>query len=104
VSEWKVWYQPHAKFGKRYFSGALTIAPGLARFEGKKETVTIDKARALERKMIGMNTWIHVAYDAGGEARDAYFLDRRMLGWSGILGGNDKLLAELQEALRPGAD
>jgi hypothetical protein len=36
VSEWKVWYQPHAKFGKRYFSGALTVSPGLARFAGKK--------------------------------------------------------------------
>jgi hypothetical protein len=33
----------------------------------------------------------------------AYLLDRRMLGWSGILGGNDKLLAELQEVLRPGS-
>jgi hypothetical protein len=36
VSEWTVWYQPHAKFGKRYFSGALTVSPGLARFAGKK--------------------------------------------------------------------
>ena len=36
-------------------------------------------------------------------ALDAYFLDRRMLGWSGILGGNDKLLAEPQEVLRPGS-
>jgi hypothetical protein len=101
VSEWKVWYQAHAKFAKRYFSGDLTIAPGLARFVGKKETVTIDNARAVERKMVGTKTWIHVAYDAGGEARDAFFLDRRMLGWSGMLGGNDKLLAELQEALQP---
>jgi hypothetical protein len=101
VSEWKVWYQPHAKFAKRYFSGQLTIAPGLARFVGKKETVTIDNAKAIERKMVGMNTWIHVAYDTGGEARDAYFLDRRMLGWSGILGGNDKLFAELEGALQP---
>jgi hypothetical protein len=101
VSEWRVWYQPHDKFGRRYFSGQLTIAPGLARFVGKNETVAIDNARALERKTVGMNTWIHVAYDTGGDARDAYFLDRRMLGWSGILGGNDKLLAELQEALQP---
>ena len=101
MSEWKVWFQPHDKFGRRYFSGRLTIAPGLARFAGKKDTVTIENARAIERKMIGMNTWIHVAYDAGGEARDAYFLDRRMLGWSGMLGGNDKLLDELREALQP---
>jgi hypothetical protein len=101
VSEWKVWYQPHTKFGKRYFSGALTIAPGLARFAGKKETVTIDNATSIERRMVGMNTWIHVTYDAGGEARDALFLDRRMLGWSGILGGNNKLFDELQEALQP---
>jgi hypothetical protein len=102
MSEWKVWYQPHDKFGRRYFSGALTIAPGLARFEGKKETIVIDNARAIDRKIVGMNNWIHVAYDVAGEPRDAYFLDRRMLGWSGILGGNDKLRAELQEALQPG--
>jgi hypothetical protein len=102
VSEWKVWYQPHARFGRRYFSGALTIAPGLARFEGKKETVTIDNARAVDTKSVGMNTWVHVAYDAGGEPRDAYFLDRRMLGWSGMLGGNDKLRGELREALPSG--
>jgi hypothetical protein len=101
VSEWKVWYQPHTKFGRRYFSGQLTISPGLARFVGKKETVTIDNARSIERRMVGMNTWIHVTYDAGGESRDALFLDRRILGWSGILGGNDKLFSELEEALRP---
>jgi len=102
VSEWKVWYQPHDKFGRRYFSGTLTISPGLAEFVGKKETIRIDNAKAIGRKIVGMNNWIHVAYDVGGEARDAYLLDRRMLGWSGILGGNDKLLAELQEALPTG--
>ena len=102
MSEWKVWYQPHDKFGRRYFSGQLTISPGLARFVGKKETIVIDNARAIDRKIVGMNNWIHVAYDVAGEARDAYFLDRRMLGWSGILGGNAKLRAELQEALQPG--
>ncbi|MBA3717915.1 MAG: hypothetical protein H0W87_06790 [Actinobacteria bacterium] len=99
---WKVWYQPHDKFGRRYFSGDLTIDSGLATFEGKKETIRIDSVRAIDRKIVGMNNWIHVAYDSGAEAREAYFLDRRMLGWSGILGGNDKLLAELREALQPG--
>jgi hypothetical protein len=103
MSEWKVWYQPHDKFGRRYFAGRLTVAPGLARFAGKKETITIDNTTGIDRKMVGMSTWIHVAYDAGGEARDAYFLDRRMLGWSGILGGNDKLFTELREALQRGS-
>jgi hypothetical protein len=46
---WKVWYQSHGEFAKRYAAGMLTIEPG-----------------------------------------------RR---WSGILGGNDKLMAELQQAL-----
>jgi hypothetical protein len=101
VSEWKVWYQPHAKFGRRYFSGTLTVAPGLARVEGKKDTVTIDNARVVDRRIVGMNNWIHVGYDEAGEERDAYFLDRRMLGWSGILGANEKLQAELREALSP---
>src|SRR5215218_2342981 len=102
MSEWKVWHQPHDKFGRRYFSGQLTVSPGLARFVGKKETITLDNATAIDRKSVGMNTWIHVAYDAGSGARDAYFLDRRMLGWSGMLGGNDKLLTELLGALQPG--
>ncbi len=96
---WKVWYQPHDKFGRRYHSGSLTIDPGEATYQGKKETFTIHGASKVEPKMVGMNTWVHVAYDADGEARDAYFLDRRMLGWQGILGGNDKLRAELEEAL-----
>jgi len=78
----------------------LTISPGRARFEGKKETFDIDTVRAIDRKMVGLNTWVHVAYDAGWEVRDAYFLDRRMLGWAGILGANDKLVAELEEAVR----
>jgi hypothetical protein len=100
MGAWKVWYQPHAKFGRRYHSGTLTIEPGRATFAGKKDTFTIERARAIDRQSVGMNTWIHVGYEEGGEPRDAYFLDRRMLGWSGILGGNDKLLAELEEALR----
>lgn len=100
MSAWKVWYQPNDKFGRRYHSGTLTIDPGQARFEGKKDTFMIDAARSIEPKIIGMNTWIHVAYDtAEGPRRDAYFLDRRMLGWSGILGGNDRLRAELEGSL-----
>ena len=99
VMAWKVWYQSHGKFAKRYASGMLTIAPGQATYEGKKETVTIDDARKVDRQMIGMNTWIHVEYEAGGETRHAYFLNKRMLGWSGMLGGNDKLHDELQSAL-----
>jgi hypothetical protein len=96
---WKVWYQPHDKFGRRYHSGTLMIAPGEATYEGKKETFTIRGAGKVEPKMVGMNSWVHVAYETDGEARDAYFLDRRMLGWQGILGGNDKLRTELEEAL-----
>jgi hypothetical protein len=99
VGEWKVWYQPRAKFGRRYFSGSLSVRPREAVFAGKKETFTISSAKTIEPKMVGMNTWVHVAYEDGGEPRDAYFLDRRMLGWSGMLGGNDRLRDELREAL-----
>jgi hypothetical protein len=96
---WKVWYQSHGKFAKRYASGMLTIEPGRVTYEGKKESVTIDNASKVERHMVGTSTWILVDYQADGEARQAYFLDKRMLGWSGILGGNDKLMAELKQAL-----
>ncbi|HEX9417380.1 MAG TPA: pentapeptide repeat-containing protein [Gaiellaceae bacterium] len=96
---WKVWYQSHGKFAKRYASGMLMIEPGRATYEGKKESVTINNASKVDRQMIGMNTWIHVEYEAGGETRHAYFLDKRMLGWSGVLGGNDKLHDELIAAL-----
>jgi len=101
VSEWKVWYQPHAKFGRRYFSGALRVDPGRAAFEGKKDSFVIERASTVEPRMVGMNTWVRVAYEDGGEEREALFLDRRMLGWSGMLGGNDKLRAELTGALLP---
>jgi hypothetical protein len=101
MSEWKVWYQPNAKFGRRYFSGTLTVQSGAVSFAGKKETFTISSAKTVEPRTVGMNTWVRVAYEAGGEEREALFLDRRMLGWSGILGGNDRLRAELTEALLP---
>jgi hypothetical protein len=102
VSEWTVWYQPNAKFGRRYFKGKLTVTPGQVSFQGKKDSFTIERASSVEPRMVGMNTWVRVAYEDGGEEREALFLDRRMLGWSGILGGNDKLRAELIEALQPG--
>ncbi len=101
MGAWKVWYQPNDKFGRRYHTGTLTIASGQATFAGKKDTFTIDRARSIEPKSVGMTTWVHVAYDAGGEPRDAYFVDRKMLGWSGMLGGNDRLRAELEQALLP---
>lgn len=99
MSEWKVWYQPTAKFARRYFSGDLSIRPREVVFKGKKETFTISSAKTIGPHMVGMNSWIHVAYEDGGEPKDAYFLDRKMLGWSGMLGGNDKLRRELGEAL-----
>lgn len=99
MSDWKVWYQPTAKFGRRYFSGDLRIEPGNVLFTGKKETFTINSAKEIGPHMVGMNSWIHVAYEGGGEEKHAYFLDRKMLGWSGMLGGNDRLRRELGEAL-----
>jgi hypothetical protein len=99
MSDWKVWYQPHGKFGRRYFSGSLSIREREAVFTGKKETFTISHAKVVGPKMIGMNSWIHVAYEDGGEPKDAYFLDRKMLGWSGMLGGNETMGQELAAAL-----
>ena len=68
-------------------------------YEGKKETFTVSRAKLVEPKTIGMNRSIHVSYDGGGEAKDAYFLDRKMLGWSGMLGGNETMGQELAKAL-----
>jgi hypothetical protein len=96
---WKVWYQPNAKFGRTYSGGTLTVEPGNVGFAGKKDTFTIERARSIERKSVGMTTWIVVDYEADGETRQACFVDRRMLGWAGILGGNDKLIEELRGAL-----
>jgi hypothetical protein len=99
MSEWKVWYQSTPKLGRRYYTGDLSIRPREVVFRGKKETFTLSRAKMIGPKMLGMKTWVHVAYEDGGAEKEAYFLDRRMLGWSGILGGNDRLRQELGEAL-----
>jgi hypothetical protein len=99
MGTWKVWYQPQAKFGKTYSSGTLTVDPGGASFEGRKGRFTIERARSVGRRSVGMTNWVEVEYDDGEETKHAYFVDRRALGWSGMLGGNDKLAKELEEAL-----
>jgi hypothetical protein len=99
MGTWKVWYQPVAKFGKTYSSGTLTVEGGRAAFEGKKQSFTLDRARSVGRKPVGMTSWIEVEYEEGGETKHAYFVDKRMLGWGGMLGGNEKLAAELRQEL-----
>jgi hypothetical protein len=98
---WKVWYQPNAKFGKKYTRGTLRVEPGNVSFEGTKDSFTIQRARSIERKSVGMTTWNVVEFEENGETRQVCFVDRRMLGWSGILGANDRMIEDLRAALLP---
>ena len=69
MDAWKVWYQPHPKFGVRHFSGRLTISPALARFAGKNETVTVDNARSIQLRMVGITRFVNRTPNKGVRPR-----------------------------------
>lgn len=71
---------------------------------GKKQNVSISNVRSIGRKRIGrdfINNWIQVVYEVGGDTRTAYFVDGRMLGWSGIFSGNSRIFEAVQRLGQP---
>jgi hypothetical protein len=94
----KVWYRADARnWGiRRAYQdiGTLDIENGSLTFKGEKESVSIGNIRSVTKKRVGrdfINKWTYVQYEAGGEPREAYFVDGGALGLAGILGGNTKL-------------
>jgi hypothetical protein len=77
--------------------GTLTVSAGKLVFEGKKQTVEITDIESVESRREGrdfVNKWVIVTHPTG----EARFVDGRLLGWSGLLGGNKKLLTTIQQA------
>ncbi len=85
-------------------SGSLTVEPGYIRFDGKKGKVEIRDIKQVSAAKSGrdfVNKWTTIEY---GDGKIAMFVDAKMLGWSGILGGNTRLFTALQStagAVRP---
>jgi hypothetical protein len=94
MGDYKVWYRAEAK-QKSQQSGDLSVGPGKVKFAGKKDTFEFAPPVTVGRQSVGMTNWIVVQYTDNGEAKSAYFVDRRMLGWGGVLGGNQKLAEDL---------
>jgi hypothetical protein len=85
-------------------SGSLTVEPGRLLFEGKRKgRIEIIGMRSVSAQRAGrdfVNKWITIEY---GNNQVAMFVDAGLLGWSGILGGNKRLLATIQEAAGTGS-
>ena len=94
-----VWYRSSVGTGIED-RGTVTLYDGTFAFTGKKQTVS-GRVRSAQRRPMGFKSWVHVSYDAAGEARDAYFLVKDMLGWAGMLGANRQLLEAFQAATAP---
>jgi hypothetical protein len=99
MAEFKVWYRtkPDKTFGQD--SGTLQVDGTSATLVGKKETIAMAPVRSVGQYRVGgaFNNWLDLEYEADGESRHVYLTDRRMLGWGGMLGGNDKIAAALRE-------
>jgi hypothetical protein len=78
--------------------GTLAISPGRLVFHGPKKSLDITGISEVSAKRHGrdiVNRWITVTYEDG---RTAMFVDGRLLGWSGLLGGNKRLLQAIEQA------
>jgi hypothetical protein len=95
----KVWYR--SKEGSWIEDrGKISVGEGGFRFDGRKAVIT-GVVEAAKKRPMGFQDWVHVTYQGGGESRDAYFLCSGLLGWSGALGGNEKLTAALRREIAP---
>ena len=82
--------------------GTLTISPGKLVFDGAKRNLEITGISEISAKRHGrdiVNRWITVTY---GDGQTAMFVDGRLLGWSGLLGGNKRLLKAIEQATAGG--
>ncbi len=98
----KVWYRSRPVGGTEVTMkamedrGSLTVSQGRLDFRGAKSTLDITNIRQISAKRAGrdiVNRWITVAY---GDDQIAMFVDGRLLGWSGVLGGNKRLLRAIE--------
>jgi hypothetical protein len=77
--------------------GTVTVENGTFSFAGRKGAVS-GRVRSAQTRSVGFSNWVQAIYEAEGEAREAYFLVKDLLGWGGMLGGNRELKEALQAA------
>jgi hypothetical protein len=103
-----VWFrsEPLAKRSMKSMEdrGTLTVEPGVVTFRGHKiGTLVLRNITGVTVGTAGrdaMNNWVTVRYGFG---QTAMFADGGMIGWRGILGGNNKLADTIRDAagMRP---
>lgn len=79
--------------------GSLTVAPGRLEFRGAKKRIDVTDVKGVSATRAGrdfVNRWITVTY---GDGQIAMFVDGRLLGWSGVFGGNKRLLRAIEHAV-----
>ena len=96
--DFTVWYRTDGKHGQN--NGTLTVDGQTVTFTGKNGTTDMSHVLELGRKKVGLygQQWAAIRYDEGGTPQNAYFADRRLLGWKGMLGGNQAIVDALRAA------
>jgi hypothetical protein len=97
--EFTVWHRTDGKHGQN--NGKLTVGDdGTVTYEDKHGTVAMSPILMLGHKKIGAygQSWVALQYLRDGQPTNAYFTDRRMLGWKGMLGGNTAITDALRAA------
>jgi hypothetical protein len=101
----KVWYRAQPLGGAELTMkamtdrGSLTIGQGRLEFRGAKKHVDVTDIKGVSMQRAGrdfVNRWVTVTY---GDGQTAMFVDGRLLGWSGIFGGNKRLLKVIEQAI-----
>jgi len=101
--DFTVWWREDGRHGQR--NATLTVDGDTIVCTAKDGAVDMSRVLMIGKKRIGAygQQWPALQY-ADGEGRpvNAYFGDRRLLGWKGMLGGNDAIGGALRAA-RPDA-
>jgi hypothetical protein len=96
--EFKVWLRTEAGMKVGQEGGKLTVEGANATFVGKKRTIAMTPVKSIGRQRVGLwADWLDLEYDENGQPAHVYLTDGRFLGWGGMLGGNQKIAAALEQ-------
>ena len=104
----KVWFLPRERrWGELNLAyediGRLIVRPDSLEFLGRKGTLQITNIRSVSCGKQGrdfINDWVKIEYGEGPEPSTTFFADGAGMGWSGVLGGTQKILEAVQGTLR----
>ena len=96
--DFTVWYRTDGKHGQN--NGTLAVDGQQVTFTGKHGTTDMSHVLELGSKKVGLygQMWAAIRYEEDGAPHNAYFADRRILGWKGMLGGNKAIVDALRAA------